>query len=707
MLGTYSLALVGLSFVVAVAASYVAFALAAHISSTKGWAGAYWLAGGAVAMGAGIWSMHFVGMLAYELPIPMSYNFARTLVSLVIAILVSGFGLHLVARTVPSTANLAAGAIIMGVGIASMHYMGMDAMNVAPPPTYNGWLVAASLAVAIAASALALSLAFRLRNDASASIMWKRLLAALAMGAGICAMHYTAMAAAAFAPGTICTSPTMEIDQFWLAVLVAGMTLLFLGATMLILTIDVRLAYQLDEANARIAALAREDPLTGLANRRTFMEALEAAFQSRARDKIDFAVLFLDLDGFKDVNDGLGHAAGDALIVKIANRLRSNVRQDDIVARFGGDEFAILQRNVRSATDAMTLAEKLSAAISRPVRIGHEDVSVTSSIGIAQATDARTTPADLMVQVDLALYRAKDDGRNCSRFHNSDLDSQMRTRMLLARELQTAIERGEMELLYQPQVQIATGRIIGLKAHLQWNHPSRGIIRPSVFLPIAERTGTIPAIAAWMMDEACRQMQQWRAHDVAPAVLSVSIYNGQLKTGTELFSELAVFLERYGIPASSIELVFDEAVLMRATERFPSTLEALRERGFRMAINDFGMGYSSIGYIAGAPVQRLGIPASLVTGALGEGPCARAVRAIVQIARELGAETIADGVETQAQAVFLLAAGCEQAQGTFFGQCLSAMEATLLLRDAAATRTQQVAPDSGRGGRAHVGRLTG
>ena len=699
MLGTYSLALVGLSFVVAVAASYVAFALAAHISSTKGWAGAYWLAGGAVAMGAGIWSMHFVGMLAYELPIPMSYNFARTLVSLVIAILVSGFGLHLVARTVPSTANLAAGAIIMGVGIASMHYMGMDAMNVAPPPTYNGWLVAASLAVAIAASALALSLAFRLRNDASASIMWKRLLAALAMGAGICAMHYTAMAAAEFAPGTICTSPTMEIDQFWLAVLVAGMTLLFLGATMLILTIDVRLAYQLDEANARIAALAREDPLTGLANRRTFMEALEAAFQSRARDKIDFAVLFLDLDGFKDVNDGLGHAAGDALIVKIANRLRSNVRQDDIVARFGGDEFAILQRNVRSATDAMTLAEKLSAAISRPVRIGHEDVSVTSSIGIAQATDARTTPADLMVQVDLALYRAKDDGRNCSRFHNSDLDSQMRTRMLLARELQTAIERGEMELLYQPQVQIATGRIIGLKAHLQWNHPSRGIIRPSVFLPIAERTGTIPAIAAWMMDEACRQMQQWRAHDVAPAVLSVSIYNGQLKTGTELFSELAVFLERYGIPASSVELVFDEAVLMRATERFPSTLEALRERGFRMAINDFGMGYSSIGYIAGAPVQRLGIPASLVTGALGEGPCARAVRAIVQIARELGAETIADGVETQAQAVFLLAAGCEQAQGTFFGQCLSAMEATLLLRDAAATRTQQVAPDSGRGGR--------
>jgi len=176
-----------------------------------------------------------------------------------------------------------------------------------------------------------------------------------------------------------------------------------------------------------------------------------------------------------------------------------------------------------------------------------------------------------------------------------------------------------------------------------------------------------------------------------------------LKTGTELFSELAVFLERYDIPASSIELVFDEPVLMRAIERFPSTLDALREGGFRLAINDFGMGYSSIGYIAGASVQRLGIPASLVTGALGEGPCARAVRAIVQIARELGAETIADGVETQAQAVFLLAAGCEQAQGAFFSPWLSAMEATLLLRNAAAARAEQEIPEKGRGRRASAG----
>lgn len=682
MTGTYSLELVGLSFLVAVAASYVAFALAAHISTTRGWAAAYWLAGGAVAMGTGIWSMHFVGMLAFQLPIAMSYDLEVTGFSLMIAIIVSGFALNVVSGRALSPINLSVGAVAMGLGIAAMHYTGMAAMNIAPPLSYNEGLVAASIAVAIAASGLALSLAFVLRGDSSASAMWKRLLAALAMGVGICAMHYTAMAAAEFAPGTICTAPRFEIDQHWLAIAVAATTLVFLGATMLILTIDVRLAHQLDAANARIAALAREDPLTGLANRRTFMEYLEAAFRGRARDKSDFAVLFLDLDGFKDVNDTLGHAAGDALIVEVAKRLRETVRKDDFVARFGGDEFAILLRNISTPADTATLAEKICATLAERYTIGHDDVAVTSSIGIAQPAETTTTPADLMVQADLALYRAKDDGRNCYRFHNSDLDRQVHTRVLLARELETAIARGEMELLYRPQVQIATGSIVGLEVLVQWNNPSRGIIKSSVFLPIAERTGTIVAVGGWMMEEACRQMRQWQDHDLAPPVLAIGMSNGQFKVGRDLVVDLKTCLARHRVEADRIELEFEEPVLMQAAQRHSSTLQALRELGFRMSIADFGNGYSSIGYLASAPVQRLKISRSIVAGALCSSACARAVRAAVQIGRELGAETIADGVETQAQAGFLLAAGCEQAQGPFFGPTLSAMEATLLLRSA-------------------------
>ena len=682
MTGTFSPEFVVLSLVVAVAASYVAFALAAHISSTKGWSAVYWLAGGAVAMGTGIWSMHFIGMLAFKLPMSMSYDLPTTAASLAIAIVVSGFALYIVSERALGPWTLGIGAITMGLGIALMHYTGMAAMQVTPPLTYNTGLVVASIAIAIAASGLALSLAFALRSEVMANVMWKRLLGALAMGTGICAMHYVGMQAANFAPGTMGTTPDMHVDQNWLAIAVAASTFVFLAATMLILTIDVRLAHQLDEANARIAALAREDSLTGLANRRTFLEHLDAALRTRNRDKSELAVLFLDLDGFKDINDTLGHAAGDALLVEVAERLRKTVRQNDYVARFGGDEFAVLQTNIAGPADAGTLAEKIGTAIAAPYVIGHDDVAVTASIGIAQTTAATNTATDVMVQADLALYRAKDDGRNRYRFHDSDLDRQVHMRVLLARELQLAIARGELELTYQPQVEIATGRIVSLEAKVRWNHPSRGIIKPSVFIPIAERAGTILAVGEWGLDEACRQLRLWQDHGLEAPVLAVDISGGQLKAAADLVGNLKACLDKHGIAPRQIELGFSEPVLMHAAQRHARTLDSLRALGFRMAINDFGDGYSCLGYLAQAPVQRLKLPRRLVAGALREEACARAVRASVQVGRELGADVIGDGVETRAQATFLMAAGCEQGQGPFLAPVLSAAEATVLLRHA-------------------------
>jgi diguanylate cyclase (GGDEF)-like protein len=688
MTGTYSIELVGLSLIVAVIASYVSFALVAHIAAARGWAAAYWLAGGAVAMGAGIWSMHFIGMLAFKLPIPMSYELKATTASLIIAIVVSGLALYIVSNGALGTLTLAIGAVTMGLGIAAMHYVGMAAMEIAPPATYDLPLVLASIGIAIAASGLALSLAFNLRSQALAHAMWKRLAGALAMGIGIFAVHYTGMAAANFAPGTICTALGVEIDQGWLAIIVAALTLAFLGMTMLILTIDVRLAHQLDEANARIAALAREDPLTGLANRRTFLEHLAAAFGARNRDTTGFAVLFLDLDGFKDINDTLGHAAGDALIIEVAQRLKRTVRRDDLVARFGGDEFAVLQRRVNTASDSGALAEKIGNAVSGPCRIGADDVSVTASIGIALATEATAAPSDLMVQADLALYRAKDDGRNCYRFHDADLDRQVHARVLLARELQLAIARDELELVYEPQVQIASGRLVGLESHVRWKHPSRGIIKSAAFIPIAERAGAILAVCDWVMQESCRQLRQWQDHGIAPPLLAVDISAGQLKASANLVADLRTCVDKYGVDPRCIELEFDEPVMMLASQRHADTLSALRAEGFKMSISDFGNGYSSIGALASAPVERIKIPRSVVGNALRSAPCARMVRAIVQMGRELGAKVVADGVETQAQAVFLLAAGCEDAQGPFFVPELTAMEATLLLRHAAAEPAQ-------------------
>lgn len=682
MTGTHSPEFVGLSLLVAIAASYVAFALAAHISTTRGWASAYWLAGGAVALGSGIWAMHFIGMLAFRLPIPMSYDITATAASLLIAIMASACALYVAARRRPSLPALVFGAITMGAGIVLMHYVGTAAMQISPAVTFDPTPAALAVAIAVAASALALLLAFRMRSKVPSQAVGRRLLAALAMGVGIWAMHYMGTAAARFAPNSMSTVPGATVDQFTLAIIVAALTFAFLGATMLILTIDVRLANQLDEANARVAALAREDPLTHLANRRTFLEHLDAAFSARDRGHADFAVLFLDLDGFKDVNDTLGHAAGDALIVEVAERLKRTARRDDLVARFGGDEFAILQRNVNSPSDAGALAEKVSAAVADHFFIDHDEIAVTASIGIAQVSDATASPTDLMMQADLALYRAKDEGRNRYRFHDMILDRQVHVRALLARELQSAIARGELELHYKPQLHIASGRIVGLETRVQWNHPSRGVIKPQVLIPLAERAGMIRAVGSWAIEEACRQLRRWQDSGIAPPALGVDLFGGLFKVAADIGSDLRAHLDTHGIEPHRIELEFEEVVFTQAVQRHASALEDLRAQGFRMALVDFGEGYSSISYLAKAPVQRLKIAPALVAGALHSASCASAIRAIVNVAREIGAETIGDGVETEAQALFLLAAGCEQAQGQLFGKPLSAMEATTFLREA-------------------------
>lgn len=686
MTGSYSPELVGLSLLISIVASYVAFALTSHIATTRGWAGTYWLAGGAIAMGLGIWSMHFIGMLAFELPIPMSYDLTTTAVSLAIAIVVSAFALRLVSGAPPTVFTLSTGAVVMGTGIALMHYTGMAAMNISPPITYDRVLVAASFALAIAISGLALSLAFRLRSDVAAKSIRRRSLGAVAMGIGICAMHYTGMASAQFAPGTICTAPGFGVDPFWLAVAVAAACIIFLGITMLVITIDVRLAHQLDEANARIAALAREDPLTRLANRRTFLDHLDMAFRGYGRTKSEFAVLFIDLDGFKEINDSLGHAAGDALIIEVARRLKNAVRRDDVVARLGGDEFAILQTNIRSPSDLASLAEKIRTAVSEVYKIGHDDVAVTASIGIARVTEDTSSASDLMVQADIALYRAKDDGRDRYRVHDDALDRQVRLRALLARELQSAIARGELELRYAPQVDIATGHIVGLATSVCWNHHARGIIKSEAFISIAERAGMMRPVGDWAIEEASAQFSLWRANDMAPPVLAMDVFGGQLRVATDIADEMAACFDKYEIEPARMELELDESAFSQGFQRCPALLENLHRKGFRLAIANFGNGSSSIRGLAAAPVQRLKIPKDIVGGIPDDPLSAKVVQTAVGIAREIGAAVIAAGVTTQAQAAFFLAAGCEQGQGPFFGPSLSGMEATLLLRDAVIER---------------------
>src|SRR3984893_15687955 len=286
----------------------------------------------------------------------------------------------------------------------------------------------------------------------------------------------------------------------------------------------------------------------------------------------------------------------------------------------------------------------------------------------------------MMMQADLALYRAKGEGRNCSRFHTGELDQQVHLRVTLAEELRLAIDGTELELCYQPLVEIISRRIVGLEALVRWNHPTRGLIMPSIFIPIAERTGAIVPLGRWVFEEACRQLKRWHDQDIAPSVLAVNVSGVQFKRPSELEVDIAASLARWGIQPGSLEVELTETVLMEMTQKHGDALERLRKLGVRIAIDDFGTGYSSLKYLTIYPVNRLKIAQELVVRATTDARSATVVRAAIRLAQELGIEVIAEGVETEAQATFLFSAGCAYAQGYHFSGPLNAKRATELLR---------------------------
>ena len=470
------------------------------------------------------------------------------------------------------------------------------------------------------------------------------------------------------------------LSSFHRAWLVLVAVLLVFGAVLAYMWASLRHALRLETANSRILELAQTDLLTNLANRRAFTKRLTMAFTAAWRGAPPFAVLYLDIDNFKDVNDTLGHAMGDLLLKEVVNRLRNAVRADDLVARFGGDEFAILLTEVRDPATAEDLAARIARHLAAPFSIKGHKVRITSSIGIALYSPELAGAEAMMMQADLALYGAKDDGRNCYRFHSQDLDLVVRDRVRVADELRLALDQGELELYYQPQVELSTGRVIGLEALIRWNHKTRGLLTPAAFISIAERTGAILPLGRWIFDAACQQLKLWHAEGIAPPVLSVNVSGVQFKSAAELEREVEDSLGRWNINPGDIELELTESVLMEATQRHSNTLQNLRQLGVKIAIDDFGTGYSSLKYLTQYPVNRLKLAQEFIFRVTVDYRNAAVVRAAIRLANELGIEVIAEGVETEAQMRFLLGAGCEQAQGYLFSRPVTAQKATELFR---------------------------
>jgi diguanylate cyclase (GGDEF)-like protein/PAS domain S-box-containing protein len=437
------------------------------------------------------------------------------------------------------------------------------------------------------------------------------------------------------------------------------------------------------KAADKIRALAMTDALTGLANRATFIDRLGQAFAAAQRGAPPFAILYLDLDRFKDINDTLGHSAGDMLLKSVSERLKSCVRETDLVARLGGDEFAVLQTNLDDVASAGVLASKIHDALSAPYPLGDTEMRITVSIGISPYMSETAGPDEMLAHADIALYRAKDEGRNQYCFHTDDLDREAHERVTLADDLRrAALARDEeLELYFQPQVELATGVIVGMEALIRWNHPTLGLLQPTDFLPMVEKTPVIVTLGEWVLDHACKQMSAWREAGIAPSNLAVNLSLKQLQTGEKLVRATMQTLTKWGLSPQDLELDVTESMLAHVTLHKNSVLDRLQQLGVKIAIDDFGTQYSSLDYLKTYCVSRVKIPRSMIDAAMRDPEALAMVRAIIGLGRELGIDVVAQGVETEGQRDLLSCAPSPtKVQGFYYSAPVPAVEATELLR---------------------------
>ncbi|WP_350597637.1 EAL domain-containing protein [Pseudomonas sp. 65/3-MNA-CIBAN-0223] len=676
LIGSYSPTLVIISLFVAILASYTALNLTERIATAKGPAVALWTAGGAFAMGVGVWSMHFIGMLAFTLPIDLGYDVTLTLLSLLIAMLSCGFALWLVSQPRLPAWQLLFGALTMGSGISAMHYTGMAAMRMQPGIDYDPALFSASLLIAVGASGAALWIAFRLRQH-TPHVALMRAGAAVIMGIAIVGMHYTGMAAARFPDGSFCGAASSGLSGSGLDNLVLITTLAVLTIALLTSILDARmeartahLAQSLTEANRELTQLALHDPLTGLPNRVLLADRIDQAMLVVREQGGCFALMFIDLDGFKPVNDAFGHHMGDQLLCEVAQRLRVELRSQDTLARIGGDEFVLLVQ-LAEQDDALNLAARQVGLIARSFRVAEHDLQISASVGIAVYPGNGETAQELLMNADAAMYHAKGTGKNGYSFFDASMNSNARKQLQLLQDLRAALEQQQFSLYYQPKFDAANGRPIGAEALLRWVHPTQGMLLPDKFIELAEKTGLIIPIGEWVLNEACRQMREWYVLGYTDWRIAVNLSALQF-CHAGLVQSVAKALATHHLPANSLTLEITETTAMSDADASMTVLQALSDMGVDLSIDDFGTGYSSLMYLKRLPANELKIDRGFVRDLERDSDDAAIVSAIVALGRALGLRIVAEGVETDVQQDFLTQLGCDSLQGYLLGHPLPA-----------------------------------
>ncbi|MEA2112036.1 MAG: EAL domain-containing protein [Campylobacterota bacterium] len=436
----------------------------------------------------------------------------------------------------------------------------------------------------------------------------------------------------------------------------------------------------LQKGKQKLRYIAYHDALTALPNKLMFLERLNQFTKHSKRSDKKAVVLFIDLDHFKEINDSFGHAIGDQLLNIVAQRLQSTIREEDAVARLGGDEFVILLENIELVDDVKIVAEKLIHVFKKPIEINKQMFYTTLSIGASIFPDDSLDAEVLLRNADSAMYKAKELGRNNYQFYTKDMTERSLERVLMENALRDALENGEFEVYYQPQVLAHSGEVIGLEALIRWNHPEDGLVSPGKFIPIAEETGLIIPIGEWVLQEVCKQQVLWQEQEMKTVVTAVNIAGAQLQQD-DLYEKVKMILQETQCSANLIELEVTEGFIMKDPLKSSELLHKLNMLGIRISIDDFGTGYSSMMYLKRLPIQKLKIDQAFVQDVVVDPEDAAITRAIIALAKGLDLSVIAEGVEEFSQRDFLLNEGCNHIQGYLYSRPLPRSELELIMKE--------------------------